>query len=99
MQPATVTAKGQVTIPKAIREHLGLKPSAKVKFFIGHDGRVFVLPVRPISELRGMVNTTARLSASRKWTKGSLPRSSPGSSGRGRSDRPRHEHPRAFPDA
>jgi AbrB family looped-hinge helix DNA binding protein len=55
MQPATVTAKGQVTIPKAIREHLGLKPSAKVKFFIGHDGRVFVLPVRPISELRGMV--------------------------------------------
>ena len=55
MEQSTVTAKGQTTIPKAIREHLGLKPGAKVKFFVGHDGRVFMLPVRPISELRGIV--------------------------------------------
>jgi AbrB family looped-hinge helix DNA binding protein len=52
---STVTAKGQTTIPKAIREHLRLKPGAQVKFFVGHDGRVFMLPVRPISELRGIV--------------------------------------------
>lgn len=53
MEQSTITAKGQTTIPKAIREHLGLKPGAKVKFFLGHDGRVFLLPVRPIQELRG----------------------------------------------
>jgi antitoxin PrlF len=55
MDQSTVTAKGQTTIPKGIREHLGLKPGAKVKFFVGQDGRVFILPVRPISELRGLV--------------------------------------------
>jgi len=54
MPESTVTTKGQTTIPKAIREHLGLKPGAKVKFFVGHDGRVFMLPVRPIGELRGI---------------------------------------------
>ena len=28
-----ITAKGQATIPKAIRDHLGLKPGDRVKFF------------------------------------------------------------------
>ena len=34
----TLTSKGQVTIPKAIRDELGLKPSDKIEFFIenGH---------------------------------------------------------------
>ena len=34
----TLTSKGQVTIPKEIRDELGLKPSDKVEFFIenGH---------------------------------------------------------------
>jgi antitoxin PrlF len=53
VEQSTVTAKGQTTIPKAIREHLGLKAGAKVKFFVGHDGRVFMLPVLPASALRG----------------------------------------------
>jgi AbrB family looped-hinge helix DNA binding protein len=55
MEQSTITAKGQTTIPKAIREHLGLKPGAKVKFFVGRDGRVTILPVLPASALRGMV--------------------------------------------
>ncbi len=55
MDQSTVTAKGQTTIPKAIREHLGLKPGAKVKFFVGHDGRVTILPVLPAAALRGAV--------------------------------------------
>jgi antitoxin PrlF len=29
---ATVTAKGQITIPKAVREQLGIKPGSKVDF-------------------------------------------------------------------
>jgi AbrB family looped-hinge helix DNA binding protein len=29
---SAITSKGQATIPKAIREHLGLKPGDRVKF-------------------------------------------------------------------
>ena len=35
----TLTSKGQVTIPKAIRDELGLRPHDKIEFFIEH-GRV-----------------------------------------------------------
>ncbi len=35
-----VTAKGQVTIPKAIRDLLGIEPGSKVTFTLAEDGRV-----------------------------------------------------------
>jgi AbrB family looped-hinge helix DNA binding protein len=35
-----ITAKDQATIPKAIREHLRLKPGDRVKFFVHPDGGV-----------------------------------------------------------
>ena len=35
-----VTAKGQVTIPKAIRDLLGIEPGSKVTFALLEDGRV-----------------------------------------------------------
>lgn len=38
----TLTSKGQVTIPKAIRDHLGLKPGNKVEFEIDGTGAVHV---------------------------------------------------------
>jgi antitoxin PrlF len=50
----TLTAKGQVTIPKAMRDQLHLVPGDKVKFFIQPDGRVVILPKLPASALRGM---------------------------------------------
>jgi AbrB family looped-hinge helix DNA binding protein len=37
-----LTSKGQVTIPKAIRDHLGLKPGSKVEFEIDATGAVRV---------------------------------------------------------
>jgi antitoxin PrlF len=49
---STITAKGQTTIPKPIRDRLGLKAGDKVRFFIGPDGRVTFLPVFPASALR-----------------------------------------------
>jgi len=52
---ATLTSKGQATIPKAIREHLGLKPGGRVKFFIHPDGTVVILPKLPASALRGFL--------------------------------------------
>lgn len=35
-----VTVKGQVTIPKAVRDHLGIKPGSIVEFGLDPDGRV-----------------------------------------------------------
>jgi antitoxin PrlF len=37
-----MTAKGQVTIPKRLRDHLGLKPGAEVDFELAEDGRVLL---------------------------------------------------------
>jgi AbrB family looped-hinge helix DNA binding protein len=36
----TLTVKGQVTIPKAVREHLGLVPGSRVEFTREADGTV-----------------------------------------------------------
>jgi AbrB family looped-hinge helix DNA binding protein len=36
-----ITTKGQVTIPKRLRDHLGLKPGSSVEFELAADGRVF----------------------------------------------------------
>jgi AbrB family looped-hinge helix DNA binding protein len=52
---STVTVKGQATLPKPVRDHLGLKPGDRVKFFIHPDGTVVMLPVLPASSLRGML--------------------------------------------
>jgi AbrB family looped-hinge helix DNA binding protein len=38
----TVTSKGQVTIPKRVREFLRVKPGDRVDFVIDDDGRVLV---------------------------------------------------------
>ena len=52
---SALTVKGQMTIPKAIREHLHLKPGDKVKFFVHPDGTVVLLPKLPASALRGIL--------------------------------------------
>jgi AbrB family looped-hinge helix DNA binding protein len=57
---SAITSKGQATIPKAIREHLHLKPGDRVKFFVHPDGSVVLLPRIPVSRLRGMVKAGKR---------------------------------------
>lgn len=57
---STITSKGQATIPKAVREHLGLKPGDRIKFFVHRDGSVVILPKLPVSVLRGIVKTPRR---------------------------------------
>lgn len=57
---SAITVKGQATIPKAIREHLGLKPGDRVKFFVHPNGSVVILPKLPASALRGMIKTGRR---------------------------------------
>jgi AbrB family looped-hinge helix DNA binding protein len=52
---ATVTTKGQLTLPVEVRRHLGIKPNDKVAFVIEDDGTVHVsAPKYPnIASLRG----------------------------------------------
>jgi AbrB family looped-hinge helix DNA binding protein len=38
-----VTSKGQVTIPKKVRDHLGIRPGTAVDFEAGPDGRVVLV--------------------------------------------------------
>jgi AbrB family looped-hinge helix DNA binding protein len=46
--------KGQVVIPKSMRDELGLKPGMAVDFELA-DGRVSVLPHRDVRSLRGIL--------------------------------------------
>jgi AbrB family looped-hinge helix DNA binding protein len=62
---SAVTVKGQATIPKAIREHLRIKPGDRVKFFIHPDGSVVLLPKLPASSLKGIVKTRRRVTLER----------------------------------
>jgi|ERR1700694_1786966 len=57
---SAITGKGQATIPKAIREHLRLKPGDRVKFFVHPDGSVVLLPKLPAAALRGIVESRRR---------------------------------------
>jgi antitoxin PrlF len=38
-----VTRKGQVTIPKRVRDHLGIEPGSVVDFELGTDGRIVLV--------------------------------------------------------
>jgi antitoxin PrlF len=45
-----ITSKGQVTIPKPLRDHLDLKRGSFVEFELAEDGRVFLIPRQPRPE-------------------------------------------------
>ncbi len=45
--PTALTSKGQVTIPKRIRDELNLLPGAAVEFAVNAAGEVVLLPAKP----------------------------------------------------
>ena len=53
---ATVTSKGQVTLPKALRDKLDIKPGEKLAFFIRADGTTeFVVRRNNLGAVVGML--------------------------------------------
>ena len=53
---ATITAKGQVTVPKVIRDKLRLKPGDRIDFLLDASGELRVTPVTAsVKQLKGMV--------------------------------------------
>ena len=56
MATATITSKGQITLPKEVREHLGLKRGDRVDFSIDAEGKVQMRAAkRSVSELFGFL--------------------------------------------
>lgn len=52
----TLTSKGQVTVPQAIRERMGLKPGDKMAFALLSDGTLVVRPkTRHVAGLVGLL--------------------------------------------
>jgi antitoxin PrlF len=49
---ATVTAKGQITIPKAVRDALGVQPGSKVDFHMRPDGAIEIVKEGPRPQSR-----------------------------------------------
>ena len=57
MTSATVTSKGQVTIPKEIRDYLKLNAGSRIDFVIDADGQVKVIPLNvPAKALSGILH-------------------------------------------
>lgn len=41
---ATITSKGQITIPARLRQKFRLKDGDKIEFYLDHDGRITMRP-------------------------------------------------------
>jgi AbrB family looped-hinge helix DNA binding protein len=65
MPTATITSKGQVTIPKAIRERLKVEAGDLIDFVTDEAGRVVLQPgASELTDLRGMLRKEGRLPVS-----------------------------------
>lgn len=56
---STVTSKGQITIPKEIRDLLHIRSNDKVDFVLDGD-RVLLVPVKTLLDLRGAVRARGK---------------------------------------
>ena len=52
MIESVVTSKGQTTLPKPVREALGVRPGDRVRYVI-LDHEVWIIRVRPVRRLYG----------------------------------------------
>lgn len=54
MIESTITARGQTTLPKAVRQALSIQSGGRVRYIIQND-QVRLLGVRPINRLYGVL--------------------------------------------
>ena len=61
MPTATLTSKGQLVIPKPIRDHLGLHPGDSLDFLVQDSGDVLIRPaVEDVRGLKGALHKRGR---------------------------------------
>jgi AbrB family looped-hinge helix DNA binding protein len=68
MTTLTLTSKGQVTLGKSVRSHLGIKPGEKIEISLLPDGKGVIKAAKPlgtiedfIGSLKGCTNKVASL--------------------------------------
>lgn len=65
MPTATLNSKGQLTLPKAVRDRLRLGPGDRVDFIVEDDGTVVLRPATAdIRELKGLLHRKGRAALS-----------------------------------
>lgn len=58
---ATLTSKGQTTIPKEIRDGIGMKPGDRMTFTLMPDGTVLIrVKRRSVGQLAGVLRKRSR---------------------------------------
>ena len=61
MSAATLTSKGQLTLPKEVRDALGVGPGDRVDFVRMEDGNFAVIPATmPVKRLKGFLKKPAK---------------------------------------
>ncbi len=61
MTTATLTSKGQLTLPKDVRIELGVGPGDRVDFVRMEDGNFAVIPATmPVKRLKGILRKRAK---------------------------------------
>ena len=61
MPSATVTSKGQITVPKGVRDALGVQPGDRLAFRVGADGTVTVeAETVDVRSLKGIIKASVR---------------------------------------
>lgn len=61
MPAAKLTSKGQITVPKAVREALGVHPGDRIAFRLHEDGTVMIeAETVDLSDLRGVLKPGVR---------------------------------------
>jgi AbrB family looped-hinge helix DNA binding protein len=72
MLTATLTTKGQITIPLEVRERLGLKAGDQIEFQLGPSGEVVITSKRiPFEEIQGILRSPGQKAVSvREMDKG-----------------------------
>jgi antitoxin PrlF len=56
MEVTTLTSKGQITVPKPIRDRLNLRAGDRIYFFVEDDGTVIFMPAKSdVRELKGIL--------------------------------------------
>ena len=59
MQTVTLSSKCQLVIPREVRDRLDLEPGMKLTV-IDKGGIIYLVPERPIAELKGIARGTKR---------------------------------------
>lgn len=56
MEQSTITAKGQTTLPKAVREALGVSPGDRLRYRVLENGEVRIIKTKSAKDLVGMLH-------------------------------------------